>query len=684
VWLPTFVALALADPDPVSVEPASGSAALATPSFPVDEKVEMAWIYTAGPDGLDVGDSLWLEDPIFHGQRWSKWGDLSPYAADCSEPGDEPSWGLVTARSPYAELAVSRTTCGAAAGTCRGSIYERAATVVTVLHGRLEPGDELTVVSGDLSMGSSCGFETPLRAFRNVSWEAWERIAGREWRAIDPVSLSFDPGEPAVLAAFLPSTVRTGESARLRVAVLDEQGNPVATSGEISLDLGALEGPATAALDGATLDVIVATTQPGVYRPTIAWRGLVATSNPMEVRDDVEERIYWGDLHSHHGHTWWDAAGMPHDENVEYARDVVGLDVVAESEKCLPTVIDGEALWAELGATCERETEDDVFVVLSGFEWIGTTEENPHAGHSNVYYDACDGPLGTHDRDAIPDLAALWDWVDAARDEQGIDAVTIPHATQFTGHTFLSNDLQRSIEVFSGWGDSFSWEGGREGSAAELLRSGEPVGFVAASDNHDGWMGNTWTVPRNGGPGAGLAAFLAPRLTRADVFAALKGRRTYATTGPRIVVHLDAQVHGATFAQGSEIVAPAATLTGAVHGTAPLSRVRLVTQVMDPAFAPKVLVEQYVSDALDIDRITARAEAAPAAYWLEVLQADGHQAVSSPIFLTADCARLADGAADPGSVCASPVSAPGCACTTGPTRPPLLFLPLLLLVVRRR
>ena len=681
MWLPTLAALAFADPEPVSDEPAGGSAALVASSFPVGEKVEMLWTYTAGPDGLDLGDELWLEDPIFHGQRWSKWGDLSPYAEDCSE--SEPSWGLVTARSPYAELAVTRTNCGAFAGTCRKSIYERAATVVTVQAGRLEPGEELTIVSGDRSTDPACGFETPIRAFQNVAWAAWERTEGGEWKALDPVSLDFDPGEPAVLAAFLPSTMRTGEDARLRIAVLDEQGNPVRSTGTVLFDLGTLEGPATATLDGATLDTIVRASEPGVFRPTVAWSGLVATTNPMEVRDDPAERIFWGDLHAHHGHTWWDEDGWPHDENVEYARDVVALDVVAESEKCLPTVIDGEELWAELAETCERETEDDSFLVLSGFEWIGTTDENPQAGHSNVYYDACDGPIGTHDREVIPDLPALWEWVDAVRDSRAIDAVTIPHATQFTGHTFLPNELQRSIEVFSGWGDSFSWEG-RTGSAAELLRTGSPVGFVASSDNHDGWMGNIWIVPIDGVPGAGLAAFVAPRLTRADIFAALASRHTYATTGPRIVVHLDATVNDATFAQGSEIVAPSMTLAGAVHGTAPIARVRLVAQGMDPASAPEVLVERVDPGSLDIERLAWTAARAPAAYWLEVLQTDGHQAVSSPIFLTEDCERMAEGAADPGAVCASAARSKGCGCDTRGTDVRPLFVSLLLLGVRRR
>ncbi len=284
----------------------------------------------------------------------------------------------------------------------------------------------------------------------------------------------------------------------------------------------------------------------------------------------------------------------------------------------------------------------------------------------------------------IPDVERLWEWIDAARDATGIDAVAIPHATQFTGHTFLTNDLQRSIEVFSGWGDSFSWEGDRDGSAAELLRQGMPVGFIGASDNHDGWMGNAWTIPLDGIPGAGIAAFLAPRLTRADIFAALKSRRTYATTGPRIIVHLDATVQGATFPQGTEIVASAAALAGSVYGTAPISRARLVAQVMDPAFAPEVLVEAYAPGSLDLGSIRADALETPAAYWLEVLQADGHQAVSSPIFLTPDCSRLAEGAVDPGAVCDATPTPTGCACTTHGRVPEFLFLLALVPLVRRR
>ena len=140
----------------------------------------------------------------------------------------------------------------------------------------------------------------------------------------------------------------------------------------------------------------------------------------------------------------------------------------------------------------------------------------------------------------------------------------------------------------------------------------------------------------------------------------------------------------ATFAQGSEIVASSATLIGGVHGTAPISRVRLVAQVMDPAFAPDVLVEEDDPGSLDVERIMATATSAPAAYWLEVLQVDGHQAVSSPIFLTGDCARVAEGAADPESICASAPASRRCGCDTRGTGAAPFFFSLLLMGVRRR
>jgi hypothetical protein len=106
---------------------------------------------------------------------------------------------------------------------------------------------------------------------------------------------------------------------------------------------------------------------------------------------------------------------------------------------------------------------------------------------------------------------------------------------------------------------------------------GRPVGFIASSDNHDGWMGNVWTVPIDGSARRWSSRRSSPRASHAPKSSRLASRHTYADDGPahRRAPRRDGPT-APTFVQGSEIVAPSATLTGAVHGTAPIARVRLV------------------------------------------------------------------------------------------------------------
>jgi hypothetical protein len=97
-------------------------------------------------------------------------------------------------------------------------------------------------------------------------------------------------------------------------------------------------------------------------------------------------------------------------------------------------------------------------------------------------------------------------------------------------------DLERLIEVHSSWGTS-PW------FLEDALARGLRLGASAASDEHRG-------RPGGGAPGAnifgghgGLTGVLAPELSRADVGRALRGRRTWATTGARTVALLRSGEH---------------------------------------------------------------------------------------------------------------------------------------------
>ena len=164
---------------------------------------------------------------------------------------------------------------------------------------------------------------------------------------------------------------------------------------------------------------------------------------------------------------------------------------------------------------------------------------------------------------------------------------------------------------------------------------GSTLGFFGSSDNHDGWMGNIWTTTRSGEVGTGLAALLLPSLDRAAVFEALAMRRTYATTGARIIVHFDVFDGGEQLAQGTVLVAMAPHLRWEVHGTAPLATVRLVSlEIREGAEPVDVLLDQ--PDALDfVGELDPPWTGLPTAYWLEVVQADAHKAWVQPHLATA-------------------------------------------------
>ena len=44
--------------------------------FPVHAKVSVRVRVEAGPEGLNPGDVLTVDEPVFHGMRWAKWGYL--------------------------------------------------------------------------------------------------------------------------------------------------------------------------------------------------------------------------------------------------------------------------------------------------------------------------------------------------------------------------------------------------------------------------------------------------------------------------------------------------------------------------------------------------------------------------------------------------------------------------------
>lgn len=638
---------------------------LSPATMTVQEKTTLDYIVEVGPEGLATGDRIRVEDPLFHGMTWSKWGCPTLQATQCSplETGQGNSRGLVSATTSGAATVSTQRVLDDETGYTGCDINKRTYTQVTVESGALVQGDTVTVRFGDLSGGPDCGQETPDRAFDQVLWRADVR-QGATWTPIEPAPTFEVLATPEVhtLWAVAPSVVQVGSTVSLKVVPVDYLGNPVRTwTGTVTLD-GDHGGQSHTfkPSDLGFYDFSVTLDTVGIHRVQVTAPGFSVTSNPIEVLEEAPDlQLYWMDIHNHHGNAYTDEDGALVDENFVYARDIAGIHIASQSEKGLPTELDAAEIWAQLSESCLSYSVDDRFLVIQGWEWVGDLA-NRTWYHHNTYYDACDGPQGDHDTGptVLGGEDGLFAWVHEVEETYGLRALTLPHATNSTGYDWDSQDpeLRRLVEVYSEWGDNMKEDPADASSwVPEGLARGNRMGFFASSDNHDGWMGNPYTF--NSTP-SGLGAVWAPALTRSHIFQALYDRQTFGTSAIRSIVRFTAE-DGATVQSGTEYVAGSPTFRWSYHGTDTLRSITLKAVPIHEGAQVITLTSEAPGglDRVDGSYAWTDYDGADIAVWLEVEQEDDEKTWASPIFLTTDCSRLE--ATDPADRCGRDTSETG-------------------------
>jgi hypothetical protein len=157
----------------------------------------------------------------------------------------------------------------------------------------------------------------------------------------------------------------------------------------------------------------------------------------------------------------------------------------------------------------------------------------------------------------------------------------------------------------------------------DALSRGYRLGIVGSGDTHDGHPG--LGSPDN--PTVGLAALLTDRLDRESVLAALRARRVYATSGPRIL--LEFGVSGARMGEVLRVSSSSSvrSIYARAVGTAPVARLDVVKNG-EVRFSVEGANESLELLAEDTDPIQ------PGEYlYVRALQADGGLAWSSPVFV---------------------------------------------------
>src|SRR6185295_5180784 len=407
--------------------------------------------------------------------------------------------------------------------------------LIRVGRGFLRQHDTLTIRMGDRRQGSP-GFRLQNHVEERVELRtSVDAFATYEFCEL-PEQPAFDlvPGPAATWKAIWPSLTVVGEPFRLAILAEDAWGNPTPDA-EAVLTLtpsrsvrGLPERVAIHQGDGPRVLENLVVESEGDLDLSIAVEDMdVARANPIRVVTSVPVRRYWGDLHGQSGET----IGMGSAEAYfRYARDAAFIDMVGHQGNDFQIT---DAFWKKLNRLTAEFDQPGKFVCVPGYEWSGNTGMG---GDRNIFYRHEGRPIrrsshvlveGQTSTDAIYTADELFEAL------EGEDAVVIAHVGGRYADIHYAHDgrLERTVEVHSTWG-TFEW------LLHDAFAKGFRVGVVCHSDDHKGRPGATRPGASTFGAIGGLTCYLMPELTRDALFAALRQRRHYGTTGTRLCLDL--------------------------------------------------------------------------------------------------------------------------------------------------
>ncbi|MBW2396545.1 MAG: CehA/McbA family metallohydrolase [Deltaproteobacteria bacterium] len=570
------------------------------PTLAAGESAKFPIVFTAGRHGIQEGGLLFLMVPPFWG-----WSGIAL-----------PGFTEVETSVPGLQL--------------EPRVLDRQLLAVALRGRGLEAGEQVRLVYG----AGAAGARVDRFAERDAPFQLAVDGDGDGVRRLlaEPLRVDIAAGPAARLVALVPSVVRPGEDVELRVAVLDAEGNAGGPLGRdpfhvlVASPQGFPElGPIQVGEDGVA---VVAFRAPeaggGRFQVQAAHEASMASaSNPIQV-DASAARPLWADLHGHSHLS--DGTGTP-DDFYRYARDVAALDVAALTDHDhwgLPFLDASPPAWQKVRDAVQRYHAPGRFVTLLGFEWTSWLY-----GHRHVLYFDGDGEVISSLDEATDHPQELWN---ALRGREALTFAHHPAGDPIAVAWEIRPDpvLEPVTEIVSVHGSSEMARtpgpvrGGREGSfTVDALARGYRLGFVGSGDSHDGHPGLTHLASGSGG----LAAIFAEDRTRASVLAALRARRSYATNGPRILLHvrLDGHPMGSAVAAGSEH-----RFEIEVAGTGPI-------EAIDVIQGGELVASFEGKGELALAVETSLKDPPPGSYaYVRIRQRDGGAAWSSPFFFTAD------------------------------------------------
>lgn len=382
------------------------------------------------------------------------------------------------------------------------------------------------------------------------------------WQEIARPVVQIVGSTPHRLVLTAPSRVQAGVPFLLHLRVEDRWGNPAALDTPVKFE-APLTGEVTLPPEG-WMRVPMMLNEVGVHRlcaESTHAKQLKATSNPVEVTSGpVDKLLCWGDIHAQ---SVIGCGARSIDAYFRHARDFAATDFGSHQANCF---LVSNPEWQETMEATQRAQVDGRFVTLLGVEWSGASSSG---GDHNLYFPGDGADLHRCSHEFITDRSDI--------------DTDLPHVNDLHAHYRGSNTLialhvggrtadlrwheptlDRLLEVHSTHATS-------EWFLFDALNRGYQMGVIAGSDSVDGRPGGSH--PGHMGVrnvGGGLTAVTMPELSRTALWNALSARHCYGTTGPRILLRLQA----GQAQMGDELrVSQVPPFQVSIEGTAPIETV---------------------------------------------------------------------------------------------------------------
>ena len=389
--------------------------------------------------------------------------------------------------------------------------------------------------------------------------------------------------------------------------------------------------------------------EPGIYK--IQLKNLKTKeqffSPPIKCLPEGALSLFWGNLHG-------ESEKVDSGENIEsflrHMRDDKALQFFATSPFDSEEEISNDE-WKVISQQVAEFNEDDRFVALLGFQWLGEPKEE---GLRQFIYSKDMKPVMRRKDTKNNSLKKIY------KTNNPKEMIAIPSFSMGKSTCYDFNDynpeFERVAEIYNAWGSSECTtkegnprpiQGGKngisetsEGSLQKALNNGCRFGFVAGGYDDRGPYSSLYEADQSQYT-PGLTAILAKEQNRASLFEALQARSCYATTGERMILG----IHIAGFGMGSELDTKSRPgleynrhITGYCIGTAPISEAVLIRNGKEFRTLPLKdgIVEFEIDDTDLLSQIALepKEDRSPFAYYyLRVTQEDGHIAWSSPIWI---------------------------------------------------